>query len=442
MSNPYWPQIAQALALDLAPFVETGEGDLPSVYAVSDFASACVAAAGTALAALTSQGAEAVTVDRRRASLWFDMTLQPQGWELPSIWDPLAGNYTTGDGFIRLHTNAPHHRDAALSVLDCPAAPEAVRAAVAKWQSEALESAIVAANGCAAFLRSAADWRAHPQGKAVRAEPLVRWHAPQACTPERQGLAGLKVLDLTRVLAGPVATRFLAGFGAQVLRIDPPHWSEPAAEAEVNLGKRCAGLDLHRAEDRATFEELLASADILLHGYRPGALEGLGYGPEARRARNPALIDVSLSAYGRSGPWGDRRGFDSLVQMSCGIAAEGMRQAGLDRPLPLPVQALDHGTGYLLAATALRGLAQRAWGEAVRAELSLARTADCLMSAPGSLTPETPITATDADYSGRIEDTGWGPAQRMLPPLTVAGEPPEWRLPSGPVRRHSASWTA
>ena len=442
MTHSYWPQITQALDLDATPFREVGRGALPSIHAVSDFASATIAAAGTALAALDGKSAEAVSIDRRLASLWFDFTLRPQGWEMPSVWDPIAGNYAAGDGFIRLHTNAPHHRDAALSVLGCAAVPAEVQAAVATWQAEALESAIVAAGGCAAAMRSAEAWQRHPQGRAVGAEPLVRWQDAGGCAPGKASLAGCRVLDLTRVLAGPVATRFLAGFGAQVLRIDPPHWSEPAAEAEVNLGKRCAGLDLHRAEDRQTFERLLASADILLHGYRPGALEGLGYGPEARRALNPGLIDVSLSAYGRSGPWGDRRGFDSLVQMSCGIAAAGMRQAGLDRPLPLPVQALDHGTGYLMAATALRGLARRAGGQTTRAELSLARTAECLMSATGSLTPQTPITATDADYTDSIEETGWGPAQRMSPPLTVNGQPPIWHLPSGPVRRHPATWTA
>jgi crotonobetainyl-CoA:carnitine CoA-transferase CaiB-like acyl-CoA transferase len=442
MTHSYWPQITQALDLDATPFREVGRGALPSIHAVSDFASGTIAAAGTALAALDEMSAEAVSIDRRLASLWFDFTLRPQGWEMPSVWDPIAGNYAAGDGFIRLHTNAPHHRDAALSVLGCAAVPAEVQAAVATWQAEALESAIVAAGGCAAAMRSAEAWQRHPQGRAVGAEPLVRWQDAGGCAPGKASLAGCRVLDLTRVLAGPVATRFLAGFGAQVLRIDPPHWSEPAAEAEVNLGKRCAGLDLHRAEDRQTFERLLASADILLHGYRPGALEGVGYGPEARRALNPGLIDVSLSAYGRSGPWGDRRGFDSLVQMSCGIAAEGMRQAGLDRPLPLPVQALDHGTGYLMAATALRGLARRAGGQTTRAELSLARTAKCLMSATGSLTPQTPITATDADYTDSIEETGWGPAQRMVPPLTVNGQPPIWHLPSGPVRRHPVTWTA
>ncbi|MGY3438110.1 MULTISPECIES: CoA transferase [unclassified Marinovum] len=443
MDNLYWPEICAALNIAATPFVETGTGNLPSVYAVSDFASATIAAAGAAFAELSGHSAADVTVDRRRASLWFDMTLRPDGWDLPSIWDPIAGNYATRDGFIRLHTNAPHHRTAALSVLTCPPNREAVSEAVATWQAEPLEAAIVAANGCAAALRSADDWRQHPQGRAVSAEPLVRWHPATDTAPRTiTSLHGLRVLDLTRVLAGPVASRLLAGYGAQVLRIDPPHWNEPAAEAEVNPGKHCAGLDLHTATDRATFTALLGSADVLLHGYRPGALEGLGFGPEARRALNPGLIDVSLSAYGRTGPWHNRRGFDSLVQMSCGIAAEGARISGQTAPFPLPVQALDHGTGYLLAATILRALAHRAEGRTTRAELSLARTAECLKSTAGSLTPDSVITAQPDDYAPTPEHTGWGPARRMHPPLTVNGTAPQWRIPSGPVRRHPASWPA
>lgn len=446
MAHPYWPQITAALDLPATAFVEQGGGNLPSIYAVSDFATATIGAAGTALAALTGGRAEKVVVDRRRAALWFGMTLRPIGWEMPSIWDPIAGVYAAQDGFIRLHTNAPHHRAAALDVLGCATDRDAVAEAVRGWSAEALESAIVDARGCAAALRSAEDWQNHPQGRAVAAEPLVRWHDAQACAPaevlgpSHRPLTGLRVLDLTRVLAGPVASRFLAGFGSDVLRIDPPHWNEPAAEAEVNLGKHCAGLDLHDAQDRATFENLLKSADVFLHGYRPGALEGLGYGVETRQALNSGLIDVSLSAYGRSGPWGGRRGFDSLVQMSCGIAAEGARIADRDRPFPLPVQALDHGTGYLLAAAVLRGLARRAQGRTTRADLSLARTAVCLMSAPGTLNPERPVTAQDADFAPEVEATGWGPAHRVAPPLTIAGHAPSWARPSGPVRRHPARW--
>lgn len=145
-------------------------------------------------------------------------------------------------------------------------------------------------------------------------------------------LAGIKVLDLTRVLAGPVATRFLAGLGARVLRIDPPDWDEPGVVPEVTLGKNCARLDLRQTADRARFEALLSDCDMIVHGYRPGALDRLGYGFDLRRALRPGLIDISLCAYGWSGPWAARRGFDSLVQMSCGIADRGRVWRQTDRP--------------------------------------------------------------------------------------------------------------
>ncbi len=160
-------------------------------------------------------------------------------------------------------------------------------------------------------------------------EPLVAFEPGSNRSASRwaprpgRALAGLRVLDLTRVLAGPVATRFLAGFGADVVRIDPPGWDEPALEPEVTLGKSCARLDLRRDADRATFERLLSGADVLVHGYRPGALDGLGYGAAARQSLAPGLVEVCLDAYGWTGPWAGRRGFDSLVQMSCGIAQAG-----------------------------------------------------------------------------------------------------------------------
>src|SRR5262249_34109863 len=195
-------------------------------------------------------------------------------------------------------------------------------------------------------------WRVHPQGVAVAREPLIVWRVANdatersgASTNSRRPLQGVRVLDLTRVLAGPVATRFLAAFGADVLRIDPPTWDEPGVIPEVTIGERCAGLDLHDARDRTRFADLLRSADILVHGYRPGVLGGLGLGKGARQTLNPWWIDVCLSAYGWTGPWAGRRGFDSLVQMSAGIANAGMGKENIENPSPLPVQALDQATG-------------------------------------------------------------------------------------------------
>ena len=428
----------------------TGEGELPSCFAVTDLATASIGAAGLTLACYAADGGKppAVSVDRRLASLWFGWTLHPTGWRLPPAWDPVAGDYPAQDGWIRLHTNAPAHRAAALSVLGVAAERAAVEGAVAGWAAEALETAIVDAGGCAAALRGPEAWARHPQGRAVAQEPLVAWTETGATAPRRPAvdrarpLAGLRVLDLTRVLAGPVASRFLAGFGAEVLRIDPPGWEEPGVVPEVTLGKCCAGLDLRTAADRATFESLLATADVLLHGYRPGALPGLGYDLETRLALNPALVDVSLNAYGWSGPWAGRRGFDSLVQTSSGIAQAGMEAAGAERPVPLPVQALDHATGYLLAAAVLHALDARRRGEVLSARLSLARTAALLIvqrpDAPGGA----PLPDSAEDLAPEVEETAWGPAKRTRFPLALGNVAARWPHPAGELRSAPAAWSA
>jgi crotonobetainyl-CoA:carnitine CoA-transferase CaiB-like acyl-CoA transferase len=250
----------------------------------------------------------------------------------------------------------------------------------------------------------------------------------------------VRVLDLTRVLAGPVATRFLAGFGADVLRIDPPDWDEPALAPEVTLGKRCARLDLRQTADRATFEALLAQAHVLVHGLRPGALDALGFGTD--HPARAGLVDVSLDAYGFTGPWRGRRGFDSLVQMSAGIAEAGMHRTHSDVPKPLPVQALDQAAGYLLAAAVVQGLSrQRATGRASRARISLARVAALLVDGPASADPETAIAETPDDLPQAIEPTAWGPARRLRPPLEVAGYPMRWPLPAGPLGASDARFS-
>lgn len=432
-----------------------GQGSLPSVFPVSDLAAASLGVAGLAMSELIGVIGgmpPAVSVDRRLASLWFGTSLRPVGWALPGLWDAVAGDYRTADGWIRLHTNAPSHRAAALAVLDAPAEREAVAAAVLRWQAQALESAVVGQGGCAAAMRGLAAWAQHPQGQAVQREPLLHWQAhPVAGVVPALGdwqptaqrpLQGLRVLDLTRILAGPAATRWLAAYGADVLRIDPPGWEEPATVPEVTLGKRCARLDLREPADRATFERLLAQADVLVHGLRDGALEGLGYGAAWRRQRHPALVDVSLNAYGWSGPWQQRRGFDSLVQMSAGIADAGMQRLGRDRPVPLPLQAIDHATGYLLAAAVAMALVRRLQGlggSAVRA--SLARTAH-LLAGDGADAPDPQGLAApaDADYGEALQATSWGPSQRLRAPVCVAGAAMHWSRPACALGTASAAW--
>ncbi len=445
-------EISRALALpDLAAsrVTFTGHDRLASCFPVSDLAAASIGAAALAvseLVGLTGKPSH-VSVDFRAASLWFGWSIRPQGWEMPGPWDAIAGDYRARDGWIKLHTNAPHHRAAALSVLGCDPTREAVAECVSTWGGDDLEAAIIAAGGCAARMRPSAEWLSHPQGQAVGAEPLIIWDTPghgagrPLGTAPARPLSGLRVLDLTRVIAGPVATRFLAGFGADVLRIDPPEWDEPSVIPEVTLGKRCARLDLKTVSGRETFGQLLGQADVLIHGYRSDALEALGFGADARQVIRPGLIDISLDAYGHSGPWARRRGFDSLVQFSSGIAAAGMDWRDADTPVSLPVQALDHATGYLLAAAAVRGLLARITGaEPTRARLSLARTARLLLDHTACPSDAEFTPPMDSDFAEPVEQTDWGPALRLRPPVAIIDTPMRWSRPATKLGTSAPHW--
>lgn len=442
--------IQAALDLPQSSLTFTEAGALPSTFAVTELASASIGAAGQAVAHLIHQQTgrlPSVSVDRRLASFWFSSSIRPVGWETPPLWDPVAGDYACADGWIRLHTNAPHHRAAAERVLGKVNDRTEMAANVAKWNAAELEKAIVDVNGCAAQMRAWQAWQTHPQGLAVNAEKLVQRQTFDTPTDKpwlgsvARPLAGIKVLDLTRVLAGPVASRFLAGLGADVLRIDSPDWNEPGVVPEMTLGKRCARLDLKSPEGRHVFEALLKDADILFHGYRADALEQLGYTAAELQTLAPGLIDVSLNAYGWSGPWRNRRGFDSLVQMSSGIADAGMAWKQSDKPVPLPVQALDHATGYLMAASAIQALSERfKSGRGGSARLSLARTAKLLVEA-GQVPQQPALRAEEPSDQGLVvEQTAWGQAHRLLAPVTLSGTPLQWDLPAGELGSHRAQW--
>ncbi len=453
-----------------------GEGELPSVFAVTDLAAAAMGAAGLALCSLldtietalvsettestsvasvtqtnTTSSVKTVTVDRRLASFWFDYSLRPISWKPPAAEDFVIGDYQTNDGWIRLHTNAAHHRAAALRALNltAPKGRADITQAVANWSADALEARVLAEGGCAATMRSWQDWQAHPHGQAVLSEPLLHWQAgapmaqPRWTFHSARPLQGLKVLDMTRVLAGPSATRMLAGLGAEVLRVDPPWWDEPTLAPEMTLGKRCTRLDLRNASERERWITLLSEADILVHGYRSDALSALGLDAEQRQKIRPGLVDISLDAYGFTGPWKHRRGFDSLVQMSMGIAHAGQQLAASPKPKPLPVQALDHATGYILATAALRGLETRLrTGRGSIARASLARTGALLMTTLShpEKSNETLAPETEADQAATHEDTYWGAARRLHWPVDVSGVAMQWDQPAGPLGSSEATW--
>jgi crotonobetainyl-CoA:carnitine CoA-transferase CaiB-like acyl-CoA transferase len=425
-------------------------GALPCHFLVADLAAGSMAAAGLAVAelvALQSGHPPEVVVNRALAAGWFHTAIEPAGWAMPPFWHPLCADYRARDGWIRLHTNIPSHTRAVVETLGAPEDAGRAAAAVATWRAEDLESAVLQHGGAAARMRSRAAWIDHPQGRAAQLEELVHmtnrsteWVMRSDIAPQRP-LAGVRVLDLTRGVAGPVATRCLAAYGADVLRIDPPGWEEPAVIPDVVLGKRRARLDLRSEEGRIRLRQLVSEADVVVHGYRPGALDWLALDREEQDYIPAGLIDVTLNAYGWSGPWIGRRGFDSLVQMSSGMAEEAMIAASSNKPVHLPMQALDQGTGYLMAASAIRALAERyRSGMGHRVRCSLARTAELLMAARRwSEEPELPSRSSMFITSPTVS-TGWGPAKRLPVPIAVGGAPMTWDIPAGPLGSHVPIW--
>ena len=449
MPHIFWNTLSHSLFhTDVATPRINHNGALPCVLPVSELLAESVGLAGVALANLRGQSAQDVVVDGRLCGLWAQTSCAPIGWTPDAPWDPISSIFKTTDGWIRLHANAAHHKAAAATVLGDVSSKVAVADVISRYKSAKLEDLIVQNGGAAAQMICWESWKNHPQGTAISTAPLIEWSQKSAQPSDRlrnadytssRPLHGLKVLDLTRVLAGPVATRMLAGYGAQVLRIDPQTWDDLGILHDTTLGKRCAALDLKSQSDREVFNALLSEADVLVHGYRPGALAGLGYDPPALDAINPSLIEVSLSAYGWLGPWAERRGFDSLVQLSSGIADICKKADGT--PGALPVQALDHATGYIMAACVFQALAQAKEGKVMSARTSLARVAWMLCNQRDKSQIGTVAQAAgDADYTPETEQSDWGNIRRLHPPVMISGAPMQWGIKSGNLRRHKPQW--
>jgi crotonobetainyl-CoA:carnitine CoA-transferase CaiB-like acyl-CoA transferase len=442
---------ALGLATDAVRF--TGRGVLAGPYAMTDLGAACLGAAGAAVADLLDGPSLETVVDRPLATGLFHRAvrpLRPGGQRSP--FHPMSRDFATADGrWIRFQANYPHLRAATLAVLGCDEDGEAIAAAVAAAGADELEQAVVDGGGAAAASRTAEEWAAHPQGRAVAAEPLVAIEPTEgaggtdaAWEPDpARPLAGVRVLDITRVLAGPMATRFLAGYGAEVLRIDPPGYDEPngIGSGDLTLGKRCGLLDLRDTAGRRRFEELLAEADVFVHGLRPGALDGLDLSAAVRQELRPGLIEVTLDAYGWTGPWRGRRGFDTLVQNSTGLATTGMAWADSPTPYRWPLSILDHSAGYLMAAAAIAALTRRRrTGAGSVSRVSLARVAGWLHDGPRQ--PDEP--ELELPLAGPVDptvlDSPAGLVRRLAWPARVEGVPFRFDRPGDPFGSSVARW--
>src|SRR5712675_793347 len=363
------------------------EPQLPSSFRVAAAAQASIAAAGLAAAQvwqLRSGQSQHVAVDMRHAVVECrsERYLRVDGKPPPPAWDAIAGIYRTRDQrFVRLHTNFRHHRDAVCQVLNCKPERDDVQAALMQWDGEAFETAAYAGGGVVAMMRSHGEWSDLPHARALAELPLVSIEkigeaAPRPWPGGDRPLAGLRVLDLSRVIAGPVAGRTLAVHGADVLLISGPDLPAiPWLTIDTGRGKLTSFVELKSEQGRSALRDLLAQADIVSQGYRPKSIAALGFSPEDAAKINPGIISVSLSAYGHAGPWAERRGFDSLVQTSTGFNHAEGQAAGIEGPKELPAQMLDHATGHLMAFGAMMAKARQSReGGSWHVRVSLAQT--------------------------------------------------------------------
>ncbi len=433
------------------------EPALPSSFFVGVMAQASIAAVALAAAKIWEQRsgrAQSVSVAMRRAALEFisERLFTLDGAGQKGFRDPLAGIYQCKDGgWVRPHITFPQHRAGFMRLLGLPEETtdkETFAKAYRAWNAQDLESAAAEAGLPASALRSFAQWDAHPQSAVTAAQPLIRLEkigeAPPIPLPKdgTRPLQGIRALDLTRIIAGPVCGRVLAAHGADVLAVSAAHLPfVRQLVIDTNRGKRACNLDLRT--EQARFAELLRDADMLVQGYRPGALQSLGFGPQEAADLKPGIIYASLSAYGPEGPWAGRRGFDSLVQTATGFNLAEAEAAGETTPKELPSQALDHASGYLLALGMLTALQRRATeGGSWHVYVSLARTGHWLRSlgrqengfAPGPANSEMPCDLLEISHSG------FGLMNAVRHAAIMSLTPPRWDLPVMPLGSHPAVW--
>jgi crotonobetainyl-CoA:carnitine CoA-transferase CaiB-like acyl-CoA transferase len=433
------------------------EPQLPSSFRVGAAAQAGVAAAGLAAAQiwkLRSGQSQNVTVDMTHALVECrsERYLRVDGKPPGPSWDAIAGIYKTRDRrFVRLHTNFRHHRDAVCRVLNCKPEREEVQAALMQWDAEAFETAAYAAGGVVAMMRSHAEWSAMPHAKALAELPLFSIErigdaAPRPWSAGDRPLAGVRVLDLSRVIAGPVAGRTMAAHGADVLLVSGPDLPAiPWLAIDTGRGKLTTFVELRSEQGRSVLRDLLAQADIFSQGYRPRALASLGFSPEDAARISPGIVYVSLSAYGHSGPWAERRGFDSLVQTATGFNHAEGQAAGIEGPKELPAQVLDHVSGYLMAFGAMMARARQSReGGSWHVRVSLAQTGRWLWNlgrADGGLTAEDLKADTVQRF---IEETasGFGTLHAVSHSAVLSKTPAVWSRPAMPLGHHLTQWPA
>ncbi len=427
---------------------------LPSSFNVGAAAQASIGAAALAAEQLYHQRSgrhQQVRVQRRAAELECTGYFHLNG-RAPSAWEKFSGLYPTADGYVRVHANFAHHRDGALGLLGLNASAERedVQQALAGWRAADYEQAAAAQGLVVAMVRSFEQWDAHPHAVSNNNQPLVRisrigsGSSPGAALhplqQQQRPLAGVRVLDLTRILAGPICGRTLAAYGAEVMLVNSPELPNISSITDTSRGKRSVHLDLKKAADADTLRQLLHSGHVFVQGYRPGGLSGLGFAPDMLAEIRPGIVCVSLSAYGSRGPWRDRRGFDSLVQTAAGFNQAEMLAAGSAEPKSLPVPILDYASGFLMAFGAQAALLkQLTEGGSWHVEVSLLQTANWLRSL-GRLADGFAVKPPDIRKHLQRFPCTEGKLEGPPHAAEFSHTPAVWKQASAPPGSHAAAW--
>ncbi len=388
------------------------------------------------------------SIDRAHLLAFCTTHVEVDGAEVPA-WADLSGVYPTAGGrHLQIHCNFPHHARGVVERLGCATDRDSVAAAIAERDAFELEAQLIDDGMIGAAIRTLDEWDVHPHAVATRDLPLMSAEQIGGATARAGGgrpgvpLEGLRVIDCSRVLAGPVAGQMLAGFGADVLRVGADHLpSVPVGVISTGFGKRNTSIDLRSQAGRAAMEALIADADVWIDAYRPGALASHGFTPERVAEIRPGIVIVKICAFDWVGPWAGRRGFDSIVQSTTGVRWAG-GEFGRDEqhrptgvPTGLPVQALDYATGFLGAGLAARLVQhQREVGGSWLGRTSLLRVRDELVArrAPAPFRPgPVPVDrrlldSVDSDF-GRVTAVAPFAGAWPSPPRQLGTSAAAWR---------------
>jgi crotonobetainyl-CoA:carnitine CoA-transferase CaiB-like acyl-CoA transferase len=447
---------------DAVTFTGGSDPILPTPFRIGVAGASTLAATGLAAADLWEHRTgrrQGVGVDVRQAtaSLRSGHYLKVGDGNVSSERNPIMGVYPTKDGrWSYIHANFPNHRAVALKVLGCEENRESVARAVATWNALDLEEAIIAGKGAGGMARTQAEWADHPQAAAIAALPLMEIvrigdSKPEPLPVADRPLSGIRVVDMTRVLAGPTCARTLAEHGADVMKISAAHLPNLGyQELDTGHGKLSTNLDLREQRNVDTLCGLVREADVFSQGYRPGTLGARGLSPEELTAIRPGLVYVSLCAFSHTGPWASRRGFDTVVQTVSGMTTRQAEVVPGKTPGPqfYPVSAIDYCTGYLMATGAMIALKRRAEeGGSWLVRISLAQVGkwivdlgevptEALRGVPAEFSPD------ELDAWSMVSDTPSGRLRHLKPVVQLSETPPYWARPAVPLGYHQPVWPA